>query len=46
MVRSPVSIEQGGKRCPADRIEGIKFIDRFWERFFQELQNLRRDSTL
>ena len=37
---------QWAKLCPAEGIEGIKFIDGFWERFRQELQNLRRDSTL
>ena len=35
-----------GRSCaPAEGIEGIKFIDGSWERFRQELQNLRRDSS-
>ena len=37
---------QWAKLCPAEGIEGIKFIEGFWERFRQELQNLKRDSSL
>ena len=36
---------QWAKLCPAEAIDGIKFIDGFWERFRQELQKLRRDAT-
>ena len=36
---------QWAKLCPAEGIEGIKFIEGFWERFRRELQNLRREST-
>ena len=36
---------QWAKLCPAEAIEGIRFIDGFWERFRQELQNLKRNET-
>lgn len=35
---------QWAKLCPAEGIEGIKFIDGFLEQFRQELQNLRQDT--
>ena len=37
--------QQWAKLCPTEAIEGIKFIDGIWERFRQELQNLRRDTS-